>query len=357
MDLPRIVDPPDGSVVREWVSPRFAAPAPVLRNAGLIPAEIRAMMAPCWDTRWFPPRPAQLHRLRDVFVVGEGLVFDRDLRVVGPSMTQHTLAEAAAARDTLRAAMVAGTVIEDRGTTLLCQKRGMANFGHWLIELLPMAYLCLGDLGDGGWRVLVPSGAGAMDGVVRDSLALIGVPPDAVRWGDGSPRHVEELLLLHGLTSHGYTISPLVMGCMHALMGEVPAAGRDRLWVSRRGTVRRLWNEEEVERVLAGLGWRVLQPEALPFRDQVAAFRGAAAVAGVAGAGLTGLVFAAPGTPVTTFTPARMPDTFFWLLSVLRGHRYTEVRAPHDRGWAGMASYDAPLVLSLPQVLQQLGAH
>ncbi len=356
MDLPGIVDPGDASVIREWLSPGFATQPPDIRNPALIPPEVRAMMAPCWDTRGFAPRPARLYRLADVFVVGEGLVFDRDLAVVGPSMTQYTPAEAGLARDTLRAAIAAGTVIEDRGPTLLCQKRGMLNFGHWLIELLPLAFLCLPQLRHEGWSVLIPSGPAAMDAVIADSLALIGVPAAAIRPGTGAPRHATELLLLHGLTAHGYTVSPLVMDCMDALMDGVPASDPRPLWVSRAGAFRRLWNEAELERVLATIGWRILRPQTLGLRDQVAAFRGAAAVAGVHGAGLTGIVFAPPGTPVTSFAPAAMPDTFFWLLSALRRHRYTEVRAPHLHGWAGDTDYDAPLLLSLPQVLQHLGA-
>ena len=311
-------------------------------------------MAPSWDTRRFPEREVRFHALPDVFVVGEGLLFDRALELVEPSRTQHSPAEVAAERTRLQAALAGGVVPEDRGTTLLCQKRGMANYGHWLIELLPIAHLALPWLRDRLWTVLVPHLAGGMGAVVADSLAAIGVPARAVRLGDGAPRHLEEAILAEGLTSHGYVVSPPVMDCMDAVMAGVAADAPAPVWVSRDGRDRCLWNEAEVERVLAALGWRVLRPESMPLRAQVAAFRGARAVAGVHGAGLTGLVFAPPGTPVTSFIPAAMPDTFFWLLSALRGHRYREVRAPHDWAPQGKPAYDAALVLSLAQVLAEL---
>ena len=312
------------------------------------------MMAPSWECRNFAARPIRFHYLRDVYVVGEGLVFDRDLNVFGLSLTQHTHAETAPALARLEQAIAADTLIEDPGTTLLCQKRGMGNFGHWLIELLPLAHLALPQLQAGAWSVLGPALPGRIGAVVRYSLAALGVPSAAIRLGDGSPRHADELILVHGLTSHGYTISPLILPAIDTLMAGVLPDPPAPVWISRAGDVRHLWNEREVEEVLATLGWRILAPGTMPFHAQIAAFRGATAIAGVHGAGLTGMVFAPPGTPVTSFAPAAMPDTFFWLLSCLRSQRYVEVRAPHDRGIHGETAWDAALVLSLPEVLAAL---
>ena len=356
MEPPPIIGPPPGSVVLEIESPGFEAPAPDVRNRSIIPAAIAGMMAPSWDAGRFPATSVRFFALHDVFVVGEGLVFDRALNVFGISMTQHGIGEAALARDRVRAAIDGGTVIEQGGTALLCQKRGMTNFGHWLIELLPIAHLALPQMVSGEWRVIVPQVGEPLDAVLRDSMAMIGVPAGAVVASDGAPRHVETLIVAHGLTFHGLTVSPLVMDCMDTVMAGIEADPAQALWVSRLALVRRLWNEPEVERVLRHMGWRVISPGEMAFRAQVAAFKGAARVAGVHGAGLTGVVFAAAGTPVTSFAPAAMPDTFFWLLTTLRRQRYVEVRAPHDRGWHGVAAYDAALVLSLPQVFSEVGA-
>ena len=355
MNTPALVGPAAGSVVLEFVSPGFDAPAPEIRNRSLIPAAVVAAMAPSWGLGRHPAGSVRFFALHDVFVVGEGLVFDRALNVYAISMTQHDLAQAGLARDRVRAAIEEGSVIEHRGTALLCQKRGMTNFGHWLVELLPIAHLALAQLATGVWSVLVPRVGEPMDTVIHDSLAMIGVPAGAIVGGDGSPRHVETLIVALGLTAHGLTVSPLVMDCMDTVMAGIPADPAQALWVSRSALVRRLWNEPEVERVLQGLGWRVIAPAEMTFREQVAAFKGASRVAGVHGAGLTGAVFAAGGTAVTSFAPAGMPDTFFWLLANLRGQRYLEVRAPHDRGRHGPAAYDAALVLSLTEVLSVCG--
>lgn len=344
-----------GPVVFEWTSPAFSTTAPELRNATLIPPGVALQMAPAWSTRHYPHSQVRLHCIRDAYVVGEGLVFDRDLRVRAVSMTQHTADEAGRALQALQNSIAGGTVVEDTGVTMLCQKRGMANFGHWLIELLPIAHLASPWLMRREWTLLAPGLPGAMGGVVRDSLALLGLPGGAIRFGDGAPRHCAEVLVVEGLTAHGAMISPLVMDCMDAVMAGVVADDPAPLWVARPGSPRALWNEAEVAACLATLGWCVMDPSALPLRSQIARFRGATAVAGVHGAGLTGIVFAPGGTPVTSFAPAGMPDTFFWLLSMLRGHRYIEVRAPHDLGRAGTAPWDASLVLSLPEVLTHLG--
>ncbi len=312
-------------------------------------------MAPAWTTRQFPERPVSFYRLDGVYVVGEGLVFDRDRALLAPSVTQHSPPEIAAGLARLDQAIADGTLVHDPGTTLLCQKRGLANFGHWLIELLPIAHLCLAHLQDDGWSVLAPELPGRIGAVIRYSLAAIGVPTAAIRLGDGAPRLVDSLILVDGLTAHGYTISPLVLPALDALMAAVPPDPPAPLWVSRAGSPRSLWNEPDLERILSTLGWRVLTPGAMPLHAQIAAFKGATAIAGVHGAGLTGLVFAPPGTPVTTFAPAAMPDTFFWLLSALRQQPYVEVRAPHDRGGDRQQPYDAALVLPLAESLSHLG--
>lgn len=351
---PPLVYPPPGSLIDQLTSPAFATSPPDIRNAHLIPPDIAAAMAPAWSTRHFPERPVGVYRLDDVYVVGEGLVFDRDRALLAPSVTQHSPPEIAAALARLDHAIAAGTLVHDPGTTLLCQKRGLANFGHWLIELLPIAYLCLANVRTNGWSVLAPELPGRIGAVIRYSLAAIGVPGAAIRLGDGAPRRVDSLILVDGLTAHGYTISPLVLPALDALMAAVPADPPAPLWISRAGSPRSFWDEPDLERILSTLGWRILTPGSMPLHAQIAAFKGATRIAGVHGAGLTGLVFAPPGTPITTFAPAAMPDTFFWLLSALRGQAYREVRAPQAPVARGPTAWDATLLLSLPEVLAGL---
>ena len=343
--------PDPGEVVLEAASPGYATTPPLVRDAGLIPAAVQAMMAPTLAIRHYPAGSVRVRRFRDVYVVGEGVLFDGALRLVACSRTQHTAGEVAFQRDRLAAALAAGPLAQDSGTTLLCQKRGMDNYGHWLIELLPMAYLVLDRLRRGEWSVLAP--LGPMHAVVAEGLARLGVPAAQVRFADGTPRHLDEALVVDGLTMHGVTVSPLVMAAMDALAAGVAAGPDERIWVDRTGRNRTLWHGRAVAAILAESGWRVIRPETMTLTEQIAAFKGARHIAGVAGAGLTNLVFAAPGARVTAFMPAEMPDTFFWLLCNLRGHAYKEVRSRQGDG-AYPARWEAALVLDVAEVLAEL---
>ena len=72
-----------------------------------------------------------------------------------------------------------------------------------------------------------------------------------------------------------------------------------RVYLSRRRSPkRRLANEPDVEALFTRYGFRIVQPEALSFEEQLRLFAGAAVVAGPHGAGFANLVFAAPGTRV-----------------------------------------------------------
>jgi capsular polysaccharide biosynthesis protein len=102
------------------------------------------------------------------------------------------------------------------------------------------------------------------------------------------------------------------------------------------------------------MGWAIADPALFTFRQQIALFRGARRIAGVSGAGLSNLVFAPRGAQATCFTPANMPDTFYWLLCELGAKRYREIRCPQDLGLRGTEPWDTKLAISLPDALAQL---
>ena len=66
----------------------------------------------------------------------------------------------------------------------------------------------------------------------------------------------------------------------------------------RGGSSRVLVNEAELAAALSGLGFEVLEPEALSPAEQVAAFASADAVVGPSGSALFNTVFCRPGTKV-----------------------------------------------------------
>ena len=345
--LQAVMDP-----IRRFASPAFETRPPDIRNAHLIPAAAHAAMAPAWTQRHHPARTVVMTAHEGAYTMGEGLAFDAAGAVIPATVTQHSPAEIAAAAAVLQGARATGIIPTLPGSSLLCAKRGAANYGHWLYEMLPIAALSADMLRSGAWHALVPGAAEPLATVVRDGFDLLGLPPARIL--TPAPQRCERLLVMEGLTAHGGTISPLVAGVLSGLAQPVAPGGADRVWVCRAGAARSLWNEAEVTRVLAGLGWTIARPGAMRFAEQIALFRGARRIAGVMGAGLANLAFAAPGAHVTAFAPASMPDTFFYLLSELCGHEYVEVRCHHGPQ-AGLDPWDAALVLSLPDVLVHVG--
>ncbi len=352
--MPDLVDLPPGRVVHTVLSPGFAYAPPDVTHEALIDPSIRPGLTATWS-RAEPPRVTAFHSVPDVYVVGEGLVFDREQRLLQPSVTQTPPAMVEAAAATLRAAVQAGTVVPHAGPLVLCGKAGLNNYGHWLAEMLPRAFLSLPWIGlDHGWRVLVPQTYPWMRAVIEDSLDLLGAGAGKRVLGDGSPCHVSELVMLTGMTEHGQYFSPLVLGAMDRIAATVPAGAPERLWISRAGERRCLLDEERAQERIAAAGWTVVHPGRLGFREQVALAKGARHMAGVNGAGLANLLFMRRGGSVTSFVPAVMPDIFYWQLANHRGLRYREVRSLQAHELGGPTIWDAPLTIPLDEVLRQL---
>jgi capsular polysaccharide biosynthesis protein len=135
------------------------------------------------------------------------------------------------------------------------------------------------------------------------TLALVGIQPDQIQPWDGS-RVVttRALIFLHdGRLGGGRPLS--LLQAMHRVFrAQAPdTPRRRRIYVSRRDAkARRRWlsNEPEVEALFARRGFDILLMKDLSLDDQIQAFRGAAIVAGTSGAGLSDIVFSAPGTDI-----------------------------------------------------------
>lgn len=84
-----------------------------------------------------------------------------------------------------------------------------------------------------------------------------------------------------------------------SLLGGRGDAGRRRLYLSRgNASGRQLVNEADLIDILAPLGFEVVTPGAMPYADQLAAFRDASHIVAVHGAALAHLVVCPPGTHV-----------------------------------------------------------
>jgi hypothetical protein len=329
----------DPTIKLRLVSPGFASRPPALRNAGLIPAGSRQAMGASWDRRGFDDRTVSLRVVDNVYAVHEGLVLDRDLAPIPCTRRLYDEAEIAWARDRVQSLRDQGSLRRIGGTSLLCKTRPAANFGHYLVEMFPRAWIGHRLFGSHGLTYLVDQNEVLL--VVAESLMGIGISPRAIGWTSNEPVFCERLLLIDGLTYHGEYQSPLCARALRELGEAFPPAPSRKLFVRRRSRDRPLRNEEQVERVLLGRGFSVIEPGRMSLRQQIALFKGASIVVGALGAALTNIAFCASGTRIVALTSASFPDTFFWFLALHRQLAYLEIRGADVNGGDPGAPWNA----------------
>ena len=345
--------PPD-TLFRRIDAPAKQMPKPTVTAAELMPPMIHWDASQAWGALR-PSKTIRFHRLKNVYSHREGLVFDKDLNIFTGTVAQYDDATIQLAREELAAAISSDTVKRYDGVSVLCGKIGLSNYGHWLVEMLPVAFITRADILSRGWKVFVPILYDHMQTVIRDSLSMIGIPASSVVEHDGQPAWFEELIVVSGLTQHGLYYLPVTADCLQELGSQVSSDGSEKVWISRAAEKRRLLHEEQLQTALEADGWRVIRPAEMTLREQVAACKGARHIAGVDGAGLTNLGFMAPGGQVTSFIPAIMPDLFFWTLAVNRGLQYHEVRCPLARPPDDpVIPWNAPLQIETQQALDAL---
>jgi capsular polysaccharide biosynthesis protein len=315
-----------------------------LYNADLIPDPVRRAVETSWTRGVFAERKIKIRAFADVFVAKEGLVFDRALRLVRSSVTQHSTSEIEWARGAIVSALGAGDTPRLSGTCVLCKKRGAGNYGHWLIEMFPKAVVAQQQLPGEAMRFLVPDAKGRLGAAIEASMQRLGVCKERLVRLDDAPVRVDRLVMVDGLTEHGVYMSPLAVAAAEALSWDVPIKQDRLLYIARSAGHRKFRDEAEVLRRASAAGYRVFDPGAVSLLEQAATFAGARTIVGIMGAALTNIVFAWPSTEVIALAPATMPDTFFWFIAGLRGLRYREIRCPLYGPVRGVAPWDRDLV-------------
>jgi capsular polysaccharide biosynthesis protein len=132
-----------------------------------------------------------------------------------------------------------------------------------------------------------------------ETLRQVGVDPARViEVAADESVAVDELWLVRSALPHG-ALARTSAQFLHERFGAPrrDGAGR-RLYLVRTEPLRNIVGEAEVLARYRRAGFECVRPETMGFAEQVALFRGAAVVAGVVGASLTGLAFAPPGTRV-----------------------------------------------------------
>lgn len=215
-----------------------------------------------------------------------------------------------------------------RGTAAVLAAASGANYYHWLFDSLPRLHL-LQQAGVDWGKVDCFLLNGSPRSFDVESLALLGIPVERTR--RCSKRQItsaEHLLVPPMPAARQGGIAPWMCDFLRAsfLAPVRPQSSGFRLYLSRRNSPkRRLANETQVENFFRERGFVVLEPETLSFREQVAAFAGAAFVAGPHGAGWANLVFAPPATRVLElFHPHHQAQNYRRIAGIV-GMNYVDV--------------------------------
>jgi capsular polysaccharide biosynthesis protein len=312
-------------------TPGFSTRYPALINPEIIDPEVLGAMKPAWCQSHFPEADIEVFHLRDVYAIDDCLILDQQLRVienVSDRVTDDRIQ--VAIQDILRHQAMGSTPRYAQG--IAARRAGGGNFGHFLLEMLPMAVVARSlhtDWDPVYWAHLADPPL--VDAMLR-AFRLVGIPLDRIALLPyRTPAFFANLLVVRGLTAHGRYMSPTAVNIVRDMAASIPPGPKRRLFVRRipgwHGA-RALTNQDELCARLAARGYEIIEPGAMSLEQQIAAFRGATQVVGTSGAAMTNILFCEPGTSVTNIIGARVPDTFFWFIANHMRLNYTELRCP-----------------------------
>lgn len=247
------------------------------------------------------------------------LVRDASGRVI----EAHTMGN----EELLSALMAAHDAVDLGARVILLGARGSGNYYHWMTDILPRLELCkLSGISFGpDDRFLLPTYRATFQ---IASLARLGIAERQLVFADRvSPfvtaREVVVPFLRNTMATTMGRWLPEYLKRAFLPAGESPSADR-RIFVSRhanRSQGRAIGNLPEVEAFFARQGFDIVFPETLEIEAQARLFASSTIVAAPHGAGLTNLVFCAPGTRVIEFYGAHLAPCYH-AISALCGLDY-----------------------------------
>ncbi|WP_028660298.1 glycosyltransferase 61 family protein [Nocardioides insulae] len=158
----------------------------------------------------------------------------------------------------------------------------------------------------------------------RDVLEAAGVAGEDLVYEPG-PVHVERLLTATPMFAQPGYAHPDMVGIWRGIGDRLVVRSTRhqtplRIFIGRKLEKRSCRNSSEVERFFESMGFTVLFPEEYEIADQVSLFRDAEVVAGYAGSGMFGLVWAREPKKVIMLTSESYRAKNEWLIAGLAGH-------------------------------------
>lgn len=197
--------------------------------------------------------------------------------------------------------------------SLFCPWGGYFNYGHFLLDGLAS----LSHLEESGLLELYPPITAPLKPWHRELLGMA-FPHLEVREVGAEALRVDDVL--YSSTMDHFLGAPNdLLARLRERFPASPEAAASPRWVylSRRAQpMRPMVNERLLEAALRERGFKVVQPERLPPKEQIALMRGADIIVAPTGAGLSNALFAARGAKVIEI----MPESYasHWVLALCR---------------------------------------
>lgn len=235
-------------------------------------------------------------------------------------------------------------------------RQGDHIYGHWLLDILPRAWLINRLCPDRDVTFLIRQNS---PGFARPMLEAMGLPPDRIVSIDTRTAHprAKEMLMATNLR-YNQVVHPAMQLFAKALIKEItdPTARLSakaifvsrQEWTARKAQKRQLLNAEEIESFYGDAGYQSVAPETLPFAAQVALFQAASAMAGNEGSGLHNSIFAPAGICVDALTSPNNRSLIQASLCIACGQEINMVCG--ERDGMGAQSRDASFHLPVETV-------
>lgn len=220
--------------------------------------------------------------------------------------------------------------IEIKGNTLFLSALEPVNYGSFVIRVLPKLLYFI-EQGIRIDQIVVPqrisATAEAMEMAGLGALPVYSVP-------EANALEFERVYVIDDFE---------LKGCMCAdtmsRLRSLPGAHSNvrRIYVSRRLNAHRplrrpLLNEAKIEREAERMGFRVVFPESLSFRQQIGLFAGADFIVGPSGSGMLNSLFSAPDTKVLDIESFHSTVRQHARVYSSGGHRYAFAFGKFDPG-------------------------
>ena len=191
------------------------------------------------------------------------------------------------------------------------------NYAHWMTEVLPRIVLFCAEERFHGVPIVVNDG---LHRNIMESLVLVaGADREIITLPIGRALAVSQLYLTSAagyvpferrtkrLSGHSHGMfSPAAFEMLRSRLNAmaqktVAEAWPEKIFLRRNSGTRKVVNTDEIERLMVGRGYVIVEPEKLTFLQQVQLFENAKAIVAPTGAALCNAIFCKPGTHVGIF--------------------------------------------------------